>query len=217
MFEFDVKPLIVHHGYWATFAIVMLESAGVPVPGESALVLAAGYAGVTGHLNIYWVIAIAAAGAIVGDNGGYWFGRSVGVRLLDRYGPYIGLTPERLRLSEYLFVRHGGKTVFFGRFIAFLRVFAAQLAGINRYDWGSFLFFNAAGGITWALVIGISAYVFGDAVRRVSGPLGIAGLVAVALGLFIFWLILRRGEKQLEDRLTEKADEAEQQKTSQET
>lgn len=210
MFEFEVKPLIIQHGYWAMFVIITLESAGVPVPGETALVLAAGYAGATGHLNIYWVIAIAAAAAIVGDNGGYWIGRSLGARLLDRYGPYIGLTPERLRLSQYLFVRHGGKTVFFGRFIAVLRVLAAQLAGLNRYDWGSFLVFNAAGGVTWALAIGIPAYLFGDAVRRVSGPLGIAALVAVVIGLFILWRILRRGEKKLEDRLTAQARGKEQ-------
>lgn len=213
MFEFEVRPLIIHHGYWAAFLIIMLESAGVPVPGESALVLAAAYAGATGHLNIYWVIATAAVAAIVGDNGGYWIGRSIGARLLDRYGSYIGLTPERLRLSHYLFVRHGGKTVFFGRFIAVLRVFAAQLAGLNRYDWRSFLFFNAAGGITWALAIGIPAYLFGDAVRRVSGPLGIAALVAAAIGVVIIWSVVRQGESKLEDRLMAKAEEEQRQET----
>jgi membrane protein DedA with SNARE-associated domain len=210
VFESHIQPLIIHHGYWAIFVIVMLESAGVPVPGETALVLASAYAGATHHLNILYVIAMAAAGAIMGDNFGYWIGRLVGARLIESYGRFIGVTEERLRIAHYLFERHGGKVVFFGRFVALLRLLAALFAGVSRYDWRSFLFFNAAGGITWALVFGIGAYLFGDAMTRVSGILGFVALGAVILGIVAFWIVLRRQEKKLEDVFARAAGKREQ-------
>lgn len=209
MFNIDLHELISHHGYWAVFAIVMLESAGVPLPGETALVLAAIYAGATGRLFIAYVILAAAAGAIIGDNFGYWVGRRVGARLLENYGRFVGLTANRLALGHYLFARHGGKIVFFGRFIAVLRVFAALLAGVNKYHWESFLAFNAAGAIAWAGLMGLGAYLFGNAINQVSGPLGIAGLVAVVASIFALWLVLRRQEKVWEDELTKEALEDE--------
>lgn len=205
MFETHIQPLIIHHGYWAVFLVVMLESAGAPLPGETALILAAGYAGATGHLNIAYVILAAIAGAVIGDNFGYLIGRFVGAKLFERYGALVGLTESRLRLGEYLFERHGGKIVFFGRFIAILRVFAALLAGLNKFAWRAFLVCNAAGAVVWALVMGIGAYLFGDAMNRVSGPLGIIGLVLVLGGILVFWLVMRREEKKWEARLTAEA------------
>ncbi len=202
MFETHIQPLIVQHGYWAVFLVVMLESVGVPLPGESALLLAAVYAGATGHLAIAYVIAAAFAGAVIGGGCGYWIGRHVGTRLLERYGRFVGLTPNRLLLGQYLFERHGGKIVFFGRFIAVLRIFAALLAGLNKYSWQRFLVFNSAASAVWAIVMGGSAYLFGDAMTRVSGPLGIAGLVLVVGGILVFWLLLRQQEKKWEDKLT---------------
>lgn len=180
----------------------MLESVGVPLPGETALVLAAIYAGATGHLSIISVIAAAIAGAVLGDSCGYWVGRSAGTRLLARYGRYIGLTPNRLVLGEYLFERHGGKIVFFGRFIAILRVLAAFLAGLNNYKWRLFLGFNASGATVWALVFGLGAYIFGDAITRLSGPMGMVGIAGVVLGILVFWLVMRRQEKKWEESLT---------------
>lgn len=202
MFETYIQPLIIHHGYWVVFLVVMLESTGVPLPGESALLLAAAYAGATNHLNIAYVIVAAVTGAVIGDNFGYWVGRSIGARLLASYGRFVGLTPNRLRLGEYLFERHGGKIVFVGRFIAVLRVFAALLAGLNKYDWRPFLIFNAAGAVTWAIVMGLGAYLFGDAMNRVSGPLGLFGLAIVVGGILAFWFFLHREEKKWEKRLT---------------
>ena len=213
MFPIDIQPLVVHHGYWAVFLVVMLESTGLPLPGETALVLAAAYAGATGHLSIAYVIVAAIAGAIIGDNIGYWIGRRVGARLLPRWGQYIGLTPNRLVLGEYLFERHGGKIVFFGRFIALLRVFAAFLAGLNKYAWRSFLIFNASGAVVWVLVFGIGAYLFGDAMTRFSGPLGMIALAGLVLGLFIFWLVMRHQEKKWEEKLTNAALNDEQVKS----
>jgi membrane protein DedA with SNARE-associated domain len=220
LFDINIQPLIVHHGYAAVFAVVMLESMGVPLPGETALLLASAYAGATGHISIAYVILAAVAGAVIGDNIGYWVGRSVGARALSRYGHFVGLTSNRLRLGEYLFERHGGKIVFFGRFIAILRVFAALLAGLNKYNWRSFLIFNAAGAVTWAIVMGVGGYFFGDAMTRVSGPLGMIGFGILVLGILVFWLVLRQQEKKWEDKATsdalreeEQKDEARAQKT----
>lgn len=199
----QIQPLVAHHGYWVVFLIVMLESAGVPLPGETILILASGYAGVTGELSLGLVIVCAAAGAIIGDNVGFWIGRTYGVKFLLRYGKLVHLSENRLKLGQYLFEKHGAKIVFFGRFVAFLRVFAALLAGVNKYGWPQFLFFNAAGGIIWALVIGVSAYLFGDQMHRVSGPLGVIALCGVAAGVITFMYFVRREEKKMEERLAD--------------
>lgn len=202
MFAIDIHPLIMRHGYAAVFLIVMLEGAGSPLPGETALVLAAVYAGATGRLDIFVVIAVAVAGAIVGGSLGFWFGRSVGAGFLERYGGFIGLNANRLALGRYLFERQGGKIIFFGRFVAVLRVVAALLAGVNKYDWKLFFFFNAAGALAWATIMGFAAYKFGDLMTRVTGPLGIAVLVLAVGSILVFWLLLRRHEKRMEEKLT---------------
>jgi membrane protein DedA with SNARE-associated domain len=198
-----IQPLIAQHGYWAVFVIVMLESAGVPLPGETVLLLAGGYAGATGQLDIVWVVVAAASGAIIGDNIGFWVGRTFGANLLMRYGKFIHLPEARLKLGQYLFERHGGKIVFFGRFVAFLRVLAALLAGVNKYSWGKFLFFNAAGAVVWATLTGVGAYFFGDAVHRVSGPLGVAALIIVVGGIVASMFLVRREEKKMEKRIAD--------------
>ncbi len=201
MFATYIQPLVIAYGCWAVFFVVMFEATGLPLPGESALVLAGVYAGATGNLAIEHVILAAAAGAIIGDNFGFFIGRRFGVRLLERFGKYIGLTKTRLLLGHYLFERHGGKIVFFGRFVAILRVFAAVLAGLNRYPWRSFLFYNAAGGITWATVVSLSAYVFGDAINRVSGIVGLVGLGIAGAGIIAFLWVFSRQEKKFEAKL----------------
>lgn len=202
MFLAQLQPLVAQHGYWVVFLIVMLESAGVPLPGETVLILASAYAGATGELNLSLVIACAAAGAIIGDNIGFWVGRTYGAKFLLRYGKFVHLSESRLRLGQYLFEKHGAKIVFFGRFVAFLRVFAALLAGVNKYEWPQFLFFNAAGGIVWALVFGIGAFLFGDSIHHVSGPLGALALGGVAVGVMVFMYIVRREEKKMEKKLS---------------
>jgi len=196
-----IQPLIAQYGYGAVFLIVMLESAGLPLPGEAALLLAAGYAGATGELQLPLVIGAAAAGAIIGDNLGFWIGRTWGAELLRRHGKFIFMDEGRIRLGQHLFERHGAKIVFFGRFVAFLRILAALLAGINKYRWGPFLFYNAAGGIVWATIMGIGAYIFGDAMHRVSGPLGVAALVGVVMGGIAFVVVVRHAERKLERTL----------------
>src|SRR5437016_720989 len=144
-----IQQLIQAYGLWVLFLLVMLESAGIPMPGETALVTAALYAGSTHQIDIASVILVAAVAAIIGDNIGYLIGRTVGVHLIARYGRYVRLGEARLKVGQYLFLRHGGKIVFFGRFVAFLRAFAALLAGANNMCWPYFLMMNAGLTVRW--------------------------------------------------------------------
>src|SRR5215468_4666784 len=191
--------LIATYGYLAVGAIIALESMGLPLPGESVLVLSALYAAHHNH-SIVGVVVSAAAGAVLGDNVGYWIGREFGYRLLLRYGGRVGLTASKIKLGQYLFLRHGGKVVFFGRFVAILRMLAAVLAGVNRMDWRRFLFANAAGAILWACVVGFGAYAFGRAILEVTRPIGI-GLIALSVALIIavVWVV-RSHEAEFEAR-----------------
>ncbi|MBN8941097.1 MAG: DedA family protein [Rhizobiales bacterium] len=196
----SLQDLFQAYGLWVLFAVVMLESMGVPMPGETALLTAAVYAGSTHRIGILSVIMVAAMAAIVGDNFGYLVGRSIGLRLIVRYGRYVRLDEARLKVGQYLFLRHGGKIVFFGRFVAFLRAFAALLAGANRMPWPHFLLMNALGGITWATLFGGAAYFFGEKIKLVAGPAGLVILVC-AIGLVVAGIVfLRRHEKELEER-----------------
>jgi membrane protein DedA with SNARE-associated domain len=200
----QIVHLVSTYGYWAIFFVVSLESAGIPLPGETVLVGAAIYAGQTGGLAIERVILAAAAGAIVGDNIGYWVGREFGTGLLERHGHYIGVTPQKLRLGQYLFMRWGGWIVFVGRFIALLRMLAAVLAGANRLEPGRFFLFNATGGLLWAHVFGLGGYYLTSAFTRIEGPFAFAAFVLVALGIVHIWQYVRANEK----RLLEEAEAA---------
>jgi membrane protein DedA with SNARE-associated domain len=202
--EASVEHVLGTYGPWAVFVIVTLESAGLPLPAESLLVAAAAFAATTHGMSLPEVMVAASAGAIVGDNLGYWIGRKVGRPLIARYGQRIGLTPQRLRLGEYLFARRGGTIVIVARFIVFLRTLAALLAGANAMPWLRFLVCNAAGGILWAVAYSAGGYVLGAEIRRLTLPLALAG-VALGLGLVLamgFWL------KRAEARLQAEADRA---------
>jgi membrane protein DedA with SNARE-associated domain len=185
-----VMPLIATHGYWLVGVIVGVESMGIPAPGETALVTAAIYAGTTHRLSIVLLIVAAAIGAIVGDNLGYLIGRRFGYEFLLRHGRRIGISEARLKLGRLLFDRHGGKVVFFGRFIAVLRALAAALSGAACMDWRRFLVFNAVGGIAWATLYGTAAYVFGDRIHQVHGLLATLGIAVAVLviGAVFWWL-----------------------------
>ena len=203
-FASNLDSLLATYGYLAVFIFVGVESLGIPVPGETMLVTAAIYAGTTGRLSIFWVIVASSAGAIVGDNIGYAIGRTGGYRLLKRYGRYIRLDENRLRLGQYLFRKQGPKVVFFGRFVSVLRIFAAFLAGVNRMHWRLFLIFNAAGGIVWSTIYGVGAFLLGKQLLQLSGRvdlvLAIVG-VAVIITVIVF---LQRNEA----RLQREADKA---------
>lgn len=200
----QVPTLIAHYGYFAIFCVIALESAGIPLPGETILVSAAIYAGTAHELNIVGIITAAAAGAIFGDNIGFWVGREVGLRLLIRHGHYIKLDESKLKLGQYLFQKHGGKIVFLGRFVAVLRAFAALLAGANGFDPKRFFLFNAAGGIAWAALFGSLGYVFGAEAHKIAGPFGLAMLAVVVVALLFGW----RFYKSHEARLMQEAEAA---------
>jgi len=191
-----LHEFVAHYGYFAVIILVGLESAGVPLPGETALVSAAVFAG-QGTLNIWGVIACAALAAIVGDNAGYWVGREFGFPLIYKYGGKIGVDEGRLKVAQYLFMRHGGKIVFFGRFIAVLRAFAAFLAGVNRLPWPRFLLFNAMGGIVWASIFGLGGYFLGLAFEHYARPVGIAALVCAVIGAVVASRYIKEREKGL--------------------
>jgi membrane protein DedA with SNARE-associated domain len=191
-----LHDIIATYGYVAVFVIVMLESAGIPMPGETALVTASIFAG-QGSLDIKGVIACAALGAILGDNAGYWVGREFGFPIVLKYGRYIHLDEGRLKLGQYMFKRHGGKIVFFGRFVAVLRAFAALLAGINRLDWGRFFLFNALGGIVWASIFGIGGFLLGQAFEHYAKPVGIAALICAVIGAVVASRFIAHHERRL--------------------
>ncbi len=191
--------LLDAYGYWVVALFVAIESSGVPFPGETVLVVASLYAGRTHHLEIGLVIAAAAAGAIGGDNLGYLAGREGGFRLVRRYGRLIRVDERRLKLGIWLFRKHGVAVVFVGRFVALLRAWAAILAGTNRMPWPRFLAANAAGGVVWAVGVGLIAYIFGREAAHLAGRIGWVFLGAAAVGLVAGVAFVRKHEKRLED------------------
>jgi membrane protein DedA with SNARE-associated domain len=193
-----INTWLESYGYLVVFLLVMLESIGLPVPGETALIAAALYAGTTHKLEIWAIVAVAAAAAIIGDNIGYSIGRYGGARLLLRYGHKVHLHEGRLKIGIWLFRRHGGKVVFWGRFVSILRTWAAFLAGANHMQWRRFLFFNAAGGIVWATLYGVVYYVFGATLKKLSTTIDVTLGVAsvVILVAFVVWTRRKEGELQ---------------------
>jgi membrane protein DedA with SNARE-associated domain len=186
----NISQIIASYGYLALFALVAGESLGIPLPGETALITAAIYAGTTHRLSPWVIFAVAAAAAIIGDNIGFWIGVKGGYRLARRYGPKVRLDERKLKTARYLFDRHGGKVVFLGRFVSVLRTYAAFLAGTSRMRWWRFLPANALGGILWAAVYTTAAYLAGSELKRVTGILdwvlgGLAVAVIVATVLLI--------------------------------
>src|SRR6266487_7182196 len=195
-----LQHYLATYGYLAVFIFVAIESTGIPFPGETMLLIAAIDAGRTHQLSIVLVIVAAASGAIIGDNIGFFVGREGGYRVLRRYGRYIGFNERRLKVGIYLFRRHGGKVVFFGRFVAVLRAWAAFLAGVNRMKWSTFLVFNALGGFVWATLYGLGGYLLGEQIHRLTGPVGTITIVLAVLFIIAFAIFVWRNEQQLEER-----------------
>jgi membrane protein DedA with SNARE-associated domain len=187
----NVTHLVEVSGYPLLFVLVMAESSGVPIPGETALITAAVLAS-GGKLKIELVIPLAALAAIVGDNIGYLIGRKGGRWLLERPGRFQAQRREVLETGEPFFERHGPKAVFFGRFILGLRVWASWLAGATHMRWRSFFFWNALGGICWATAIGMLAFLLGHSAGKAIEAFGIYGLVAVVLAIVSTFFMHRR-------------------------
>jgi membrane protein DedA with SNARE-associated domain len=196
----SISHLITSYGYWAVFVLVGLESLGIPLPGETALIIAGAYAGSTHNLSPWAIFAVASAAAIVGDNIGFWIGGTGGYRLARAYGPKIRLDERKLKIARYLFDTYGPKVVFFGRFTALLRTYAAFLAGASRMSWRRFLPANAAGGIVWAGIYTAAAYLAGDTLRRLSGTISVVLTVAGVLAIVAGGLFIRRQMRKLGPR-----------------
>jgi len=180
-----LEPTLNHYGYLAVIGLVLIEDFGIPVPGETVLILAAVYAG-SGRLNIALVALLGFAGALLGDNIGFAIGHFGGRPLVERYGRYIFITPERLNKATQFFERHGGKIIIVARFIEGLRQANGIIAGISGMHWAKFLFFNAIGAALWVIVWTSVGYFAGsnintiyDEATRYSRYLAIAFVVLV--------------------------------------
>jgi membrane protein DedA with SNARE-associated domain/membrane-associated phospholipid phosphatase len=188
----QVLSLVGHYGYLVVFFGVMLESTGVPLPGE-AILIASGVLAQRGHLDVGDAIVFGILGAVIGDQIGYWAGREGGRPFALRWGRYVGITPERLERTERFFDRHGGKAVFLARFFAGFRVFGALVAGISRMRWGTFALYNFLGGAVWATAAVLVGYLVGGSLGLVDRWLGRATLALVTLLVVVvgFYLAYR--------------------------
>ena len=205
-------------GYPLVFGLIAIETMGIPVPGETALVTASIVAS-RGRLDIEVVIALAAAAAILGDNVGFAIGRKLGRRLLTAPGPLLEHRRRVIAVGEPFFDRHGPKAVFLGRWVTGLRITAAWMAGVTRMSWPTFLFWNALGGIAWATSIGLLAYFVGHSAETIIRVAGLGGAAFVVLGGLALWFVLRtrrrRAEELVEAEASLPADaEAEESRTT---
>ena len=197
----SITTFIDHHSGFALlllFALLALESFGLPLPGETALIACAVLAS-QGVLPIAGVIAVAIAAAIVGDNLGYWTAREGGRALLVRYRLTRRYAEQYLPRGERFFARHGGKAVFFGRFVAVLRVTAAWTAGLSRMNGWRFFAWNAAGGIVWATTVGLVAYFLGNAAAKAIGTYGLFAAGGAILFAVVGFVIVRYLERRVVD------------------
>jgi membrane protein DedA with SNARE-associated domain len=196
-----MSSFVTHYGLGVLFAVVMLESFGIPLPGETALI-AAGILAAQGHFSIVAVIAVGAVAAILGDNLGYWLiGRWGGRALFTHWGWLSRYADRVLPRAERVMAKHGAKAVFFGRFVAVLRYTVAWLAGFGRMPWKSFLLWNALGGIAWATLVSLLAYYLGAAAAATVARYGLYGAAAVIViviaGYIGMRVLRRRVERQL--------------------
>ncbi len=196
----NVGQLVANLGYGAVFLLVAVESLGVPLPGETALIAAGVYAGHSHRLDPWAIFAVASAAAIVGDNIGFWIGDKGGYRLARRWGKKVRLDERKLKIGRYVFDRHGMKVVFFGRFVSILRTYAAFLAGTSRMRWRRFLPANALGGIVWAGIYTLVSYEAGTTFRHFSGTIDLILGAAAVVVIVVVLLLVRRSTDKLGDR-----------------
>jgi membrane protein DedA with SNARE-associated domain len=185
---------------YALPALVGVESLGIPSPGETALILAAGLAA-AGKLQIWLVIVIAVASAIIGDNIGYAIGRKLGREVLEAPGPFAKHRQRLIGVGDRFFGKWGTRAVFFGRWVSFVRVVVAWMAGINEMPFPRFFFWNALGGITWATTVALVVYYGGQAAKNVIAKVGVYGAIAIGVvlvGGFIFIKIRERRRRSAE-------------------
>jgi membrane protein DedA with SNARE-associated domain len=191
--------LLREYGYGVITVALAIECAGLLFPGETIFFGSAVYASTTGHLNIAAIVIAAIAGAIIGNFVGFCIGRVIGARVLARYGGRIGLTHRRLALGRYLFRRHGGKVIFFSRFVSVLRSFNALLAGASDMPFRNFVSWTIVGGVVWPIAHGSFAYALGNTASRLSGRLQILLGVVVVASVILILRFVKRNEMRLEE------------------
>jgi membrane protein DedA with SNARE-associated domain len=196
----SIDHLIHVYGLLVVAGVVGLESLGVPLPGETALIVAGAIAGHSHSvsLNIVAVILTAAGASAVGRTFGYFIGREFGYWLLLRYGSYLRMNASRIKLGQYLFLRHGGKIIVVAQFLPVLRTIAGILAGANRMPWRHFVVTNIIGAALWATTFGLAAYVLGRQIETVAGPMVVALGIIAAIAIFAIATFIRGHEVQLE-------------------
>jgi membrane protein DedA with SNARE-associated domain len=198
-FAHHLTRLLQSYTYPVLLLLVLLESLGVPLPGEIALVTAAAYAS-SGQISIFIVIALAALGAIVGGVLGYWIGIKGGLPLVTRYGGYIGVRKSHVDRAHAFFERNGSKTILFGRFVAILRTWAAIVAGAAAMSFTKFVTYNTIGSIVWAIVFGWLGYYFGrdlPLLEKYISRVSFGVLIVAVVGIALFFLVKRgRGGSQ---------------------
>ncbi len=188
----SIHHFITTYGYLAVFTLVVAESFGVPIPGETALIAAATYAGTTHRLSVWVIFLVAAAAAILGGTAGYIVGDKGGYHLLRRFGPAIHFDEPKIKVARYLFDRHGAKVIFFGRFVSVLRAYASFLAGTVRMGFRTFEIANAAGAVAWAALYAFGFYLAGTALKSVSTPLDMALAAAAVVVIVVAVVLVRR-------------------------
>lgn len=189
IFDF-LRTFIADYGYWAVALALLCENAGIPVPGETTLLLASFLAYSEHKLDLGWIIVVATGAAVIGDNVGYALGHYGGRPLLERYRHFFRISPSTLERGEKLFARYGASTVFIARFIFGLRIFAGPLAGVLRMPWKAFLLFNFLGALVWVSAIATVGYFFGqhwDEMESALGRFNLAVGIAVLLVIPILW------------------------------
>ena len=187
-----MAEFVSNYGVWLVAAFIALESIGIPLPAEAALIAAAFFAARTHGIDIWSLIAAGIIAAILGEIVGFWIGRRFGHQLLMRYGARLGFTEGRIRIGQWLFVRYGGRFIFIARFLPFLRNIAAVLAGTNSMAQHSFYFASASAAVAWIICYGSAAYSFGEAFADLASPAAIfLGLAATLIILAAPVLILR--------------------------
>ena len=188
----SLEPTLNHYGYIAIVGLLILEDFGVPVPGETVLILGAVYAG-TGRLNIALVALLGFLGAVIGDNIGFAIGHFGGRTLAERYGRYILLTPERLDKATGFFERHGGKVIVVARFIEGLRQANGIIAGTTGMHWARFLMFNAIGAALWVAVWTSIGYFSGSHINTIYNDAANGSVyLAIAAGVLLVAMVARR-------------------------
>jgi len=188
----SLEPTLDQYGYLAVLGLVLIEDFGIPVPGETVLILAAVYAG-TGRFSVVLVVLLGFCGAVLGDNIGFAIGHFGGRPLAERYGRYIFLTPERLDKATRFFERHGGKIIIVARFIEGLRQANGIIAGISGMHWRRFLIFNSIGAALWVLVWTSVGYFSGSHIDTIyNAAARYSTYLAIAVGAVLLVYIGRR-------------------------